>query len=188
MNKIMRLLISSIAVAGLVMASVPAFAYSYTLDEFIDSVNLKKSSDAAEQQALADLLEVEFDDLSLLKIEAGLTVLLDGPDHYYIDIAPSTTDYFILKFGVGNTGKDDHYFFENIGEMTKLVWDNEQVNGLQNGIGSGTKLSHYSLVNSTVPRTTSTPTPNPASIPEPATLGLAALALLGLAAMRRRAV
>jgi hypothetical protein len=45
----------------------------------------------------------------------------DDAGNNFIDVGPSTPGYFLLKFGTGNTG-NDMLFFQNIGELTKLVW------------------------------------------------------------------
>ncbi|OON62643.1 hypothetical protein B0920_04150 [Massilia sp. KIM] len=84
-----------------------------------------------------DLL-LEFEDLTGNDyVEADL-VRDDSPTAYWdsgfwvIDVAPAQPGFFVMKFGTGSfpAGTADHYFFENVEDLTQLVFTSEQVSGL----------------------------------------------------------
>jgi hypothetical protein len=127
------------ALIGLGMAAVPAGAATYTVDDYLFSASIN-SGDATETQTLENFLGI---DLTLDDKVITTSALKDDAGHWYFDIAPDAPGYFLVKFGVGNTGYDDHYYFENIGELTKLVFTNDQVNGLIGTGDTAIRLSHY---------------------------------------------
>ncbi|MBZ2208717.1 PEP-CTERM sorting domain-containing protein [Massilia soli] len=161
----------------------------YMADTMIGSGNLGNSGDETEMQFLRDLVGDQ--SLMLDKKVATPTpalIALDDDGQWYINVDPDEPGYFMLKFGVGNLGLDTHYFFRNIGELTKLVWTNADVNFLTGGdCGANNqsacnigRLSHYLI---TDPDTDVPPN----EVPEPGSLALAGLGLLGLWAGRRSA-
>lgn len=173
-----KVLIASLlaATSSLIFATS---ANAFVLDTFIQSANLSNSGDAAElafaeQYANADLVMDA-------KVNVSAVNIFSNPGHadqHYLDVAPDTPGYFLLKFGVGSTGVSDNtYFFKNIGELTKLVWSDSQVNNLTanfRNLGVG-RLSHYTSFDPTT------------SVPEPTSILLIGLGLaaFGIARTRR---
>ncbi|MES2960113.1 MAG: PEP-CTERM sorting domain-containing protein [Pseudomonadota bacterium] len=150
-----KALISTAALAGsLGFATMQAHAYA--IDTKIGEANLANSSDAAEIAAIEaaaglapGTLELDF---KLDAEDAGFNFNVNPEGGWYIDVAPDTPGYFALKFGTGGTtATADTFFFQNIADLTKLVFTNEQVQFLsggncgannQNACNIG-RLSHY---------------------------------------------
>lgn len=202
-NKIARTVIAGTALLiGSMFSTVAMADPIYTADNMIGSGNLANSGDDTEMQFLRDLVGDQTLDLhKKIETDQPALVALDDDGQWYINVDPDEPGYFMLKFGVGNTGHDTHYFFKNVGELTKLVWTNAQVNFLTGGDclpdeedkGKGKdkepkpkdisscnigRLSHYLI---TDPDTDVPPN----EVPEPGSLALAGLGLMGLWASRR---
>jgi len=159
----------------------------------IGSALLPNSGDATEIAGLAAILGVDPTDIVLdSKVETptpSLVALSNGvPGEWYIDVDPNEPGYFMLKFGIGGTQvAEDHYYFENIADMTKLVWSNEQVNYLTGGDCANNpnacnigRLSHYVLFDA------DTGGGGPVDTPEPTSLALMGIGLATLFRNRRR--
>ena len=172
------------------LAGLAGPAAAYPVDLEIGEALLGNSGDATEKNALAGILGVSSASLSMdFKINSGdsqFNFQVNPGGGWYIDVAPAEPGYFLLKFGIGGTSATaDTFFFENVADLDKLVWTNDQVQFLTGGdcrpgndaacnIG---RLSHYVGFDG---GTTTT------QIPEPASLALVGIALAGIAATRRR--
>ncbi|AMK77921.1 MULTISPECIES: PEP-CTERM sorting domain-containing protein [Methylomonas] len=176
-----------LAAAALLMSAQNASAYSYTPDTLLFSDLLGNSGDGLETQTLADYLNIATAGLTLdAKVDSvNFVAALDAPDHWYVDISPLTPGYFLLKFGIGGTGATaDTFYFQNVAELTKLVWTNEQVQNLTGGnCGANStgacnigRLSHYSLFDAQ----SSGGGGGQGSVPEPDTVALLGIGILGM--------
>lgn len=170
-------------------------AHALILDNKIGEAKLANSGEATELNALNSILtnlgiaagNLTLD-FKLEQMDVGFNVKADSVSgQWVIDTAPAQPGYFLLKFGIGGTtATADTFFFENIGELTQLVFSNEQVQFLTGGncarnnnacnIG---RLSHYSTFGSTPPFVV---------IPEPTALLLMGIGLIALGFGRRRAL
>jgi hypothetical protein len=188
-NKITKHVIAGTAllISSILTPAVHA-APLYTADLLLGSAALGNSGEEEEMDYLRTL--VGDPDLVLIaKVETENPTLFAVNDdgQWYIDVAPDEPGYFMLKFGVGRTNvTNTHYFFDNIAELTKLVWTNEQVNFLTGGNCAANpnqcnidRLSHFIISDGD----NGGPGVN---IPEPGSVALAGLGMLGLWFSRRR--
>jgi len=178
--------VAAAAFAGLAMTG-SAQAVTYTPDTKLGQALTGNSGDATELAGLAAAAGLNVSDLTLVSKVTGPTVGVDDADNYFVDIAPETTGFFLLKFGDGGLNVPaDTFFFQNIGDLTKLVFTSAQVLGIiggpelcpsksGNGCDTG-RLSHYTTFDQV------------STIPVPAALPLLAggLAALGLMSRRRK--
>ncbi|MEO5655108.1 MAG: PEP-CTERM sorting domain-containing protein [Nitrosospira sp.] len=178
-NKFFSTILATLVGAALWIPSAQA---AFILDIKIGEALLGNSSDANEL-AYMETFAGNTNLVQDLKIDS-FTAYANGtnPGEWYLDINPATPGFFLLKFGIGGTSATANtFFFQNTGEMTKLVWSNEQVQNLSGGGGKNTnigRLSHYTTYDAAFSQT--------GEIPEPATLALVGLGLFAIGAIRRR--
>jgi PEP-CTERM motif-containing protein len=167
-NEIRTLLVS---VASAFTLWAPAEAAILTVDPLLGAIASANSGQAYEEAQLEGFCNCN---VTLLTNITTNTFLIDDAGHNYIDVAPNEPGYFLLKFGTGNTG-NDMFFFQNIAELTKLVWADAQLTNAGLPDNHVQSISHYAITSG-----------GGTTVSEPATLALLGIALAGLGFASRR--
>ncbi|WON74211.1 PEP-CTERM sorting domain-containing protein [Nitrosospira sp. Is2] len=176
MNKKKRFFSGALVALFSAAVWIPSAQAVFIVDTKIGESLLGNSGDATELAAMETFANNN-NLVQDLKI-SSFTAFVNAPGEWYLDVAPTEPGYFLLKFGTGGTSATaDTFFFQNIGEMTKLVWSDSQVQFLSGGGGNNTnigRLSHYTTYD---PST---------QVPEPGTLALLGLGLAAFGIRRKR--
>ena len=151
-------------------ASAISVAVVGSLDDFLDSALLSKSGQGEEESWVSTVLgfaakiNYKIDPVPL----AGWQLVSDSTDsdHWAYSLTTEPAHY-VLKLGVGQSGADTHYLFENIAALSWAVIDLSELLDGQNLDFNFGRVSHISEIDggTTV------------SLREPGTIGLLILGL-----------
>ena len=118
-------------IAGILLSSclaMPASAITMaqlgTVDKFIGSVKLSNSGASTEESWVSSMIgySARIDYRGVFNTTTGWAIV-DGPEGLWAHSLITSPAYFVLKLGVGNSGADSHYLFENLVEMDWAVVD-----------------------------------------------------------------
>jgi hypothetical protein len=181
------------SLCALALAAAPSLALAtpiYAVDVKIGEAKMSNSSDAAE----LDMLRKLSGDNTLVlsgKTDAQASSASPVPgmaDAWYLTDL-TQPGYFALKFGTGGTlATSTTFFFRNTGDLSSLVWTDEQVQFLTGGACAANenkcnigRLSHY-----TTTAGVRDDISVPGSVPEPGSIALLGLGLMAASAAAKR--
>lgn len=159
------------AMALVATTGMPAHAVTYTVDTLIGAIDSNSSGQSYEEQQLEAACSCDVTLQTNVNL-SNLGVFNDDAGNNYIDIAPNTPGYFLLKFGNGNN-PTDMFFFLNIGELDKLVWTDAQLGEAGLSERHYDSISHYAITSS-------------GNVPEPTSFLLLGAGVAGVSLMRRK--
>ena len=129
-------LLCALALLGVSSAAFANPTPAPVADKLIGQEFLKNSGDATELAALRRWTGVDNLVLSS-KLDARgqhAAIAASGLDAGWMLADPAQPGYFALKFGHGGTdGSVNTFFFENVGDLSQLVWTNDQVKFFSGG-------------------------------------------------------
>jgi len=149
-------------IAGILLFSclaMPAHAISMSelgsVDNFIGSVKLSNSGTATEESWVASIIgySARIDYRGNFNTSTGWE-LVDGPEGLWAHRLVTSPAHYLLKLGVGKSGADSHYLFENLVELDWAVVDFSTMLAGQEALRFNFgRISHISEFDGTPPTT-----------------------------------
>jgi len=138
-------------IAGLLLSclAIPANAISISVvgavDNFLGSTTLKKSGTATEELWVSGILgyAANIDYRENATAGSGWQLVNGSQDHWAHSLATDPAHY-LLKLGVGSSGADTHYLYENLASLSWAVIDFSDMLAGQNLDFNFGRISHIS--------------------------------------------